>query len=96
LDVARKYMLGSGVRPVKEEPVAEFVSAQSFAGSRRGYVFKAGPSGLGYYRDRVNTSSVPQNMKETKSDEKLEVHFLQSPLQSRVPSTVTAYTKARY
>jgi hypothetical protein len=60
------------LKPVKKEPVAEFVSAKSFAGSRRGYVFKAGPSGLGYYRDRENTSSIPQNMKETKSDEKLE------------------------
>jgi hypothetical protein len=73
-------MQGSGVKPVKEEPVAEFVSAKSFDGSRPGYVFKAGPSGLGYYRDRENTSSIPQNMNEIKSDEKLEVLFLQSPL----------------
>ena len=60
------------LKPVKKKPVAEFVSAKSFSGSRGGYVFKAGPSGLGYYRDRENTRCIPQNMKETKSDEKLE------------------------
>jgi hypothetical protein len=29
-----------------------FVAASSFAGPRPGYVFKAGPAGLGYYVDR--------------------------------------------
>ena len=41
---------------VKEEPGAEFLSAKSFAGSKPGYVFKAGASGLGYYRDRAHTT----------------------------------------
>jgi hypothetical protein len=41
---------------VKEEPGVEFLSAKSFAGSKPGYVFKAGASGLGYYRDRAHTT----------------------------------------
>jgi hypothetical protein len=83
------------LKPVKKEPVAEFVSAKSFAGSRRGYVFKAGPSGLGYYRDRENTSSIPQNMKETKSDEKLEDQALPKPVKKEpVAEFVSAKTFA--
>ena len=50
-------MQASGVA-VKEEPGTEFLSAKSFAGSRTGYVFKAGARGLGYYRDRAHTAYV--------------------------------------
>jgi SNF family Na+-dependent transporter len=42
--------------PPPAVPPPEFLSAESFAGSKPGYVFKAGASGLGYYRDRAHTT----------------------------------------
>eukprot|EP00310_Coccolithus_braarudii_P016119 CAMPEP_0183331184 /NCGR_PEP_ID=MMETSP0164_2-20130417/587_1 /TAXON_ID=221442 /ORGANISM="Coccolithus pelagicus ssp braarudi, Strain PLY182g" /LENGTH=74 /DNA_ID=CAMNT_0025499589 /DNA_START=128 /DNA_END=352 /DNA_ORIENTATION=+ len=37
--------------PRQNESIDGFVSAPSFTGSRPGFVFKAGPVGLGYYPD---------------------------------------------
>ena len=42
--------------PPPAVPPPEFLSAENFAGSKPGYVFKAGASGLGYYRDRAHTT----------------------------------------
>ena len=42
--------------PPPATPPPEFLSAESFTGSKPGYVFKAGASGLGYYRDRAHTT----------------------------------------
>jgi hypothetical protein len=36
-----------------DDKVAPFLAAESFEGAKRGYVFKKGGSGLGYYRDVV-------------------------------------------
>ena len=37
------------VEPAVEGP--DFEAASSFSGARRGYVFKLGPKGLGYYKE---------------------------------------------
>ena len=37
--------------PVEAAPIEGFVATPAFSGSREGFVFKAGPSGLGYYPD---------------------------------------------
>jgi len=31
--------------------LAEFVAAENFTGAKKGYVFKAGTAGVGYYKD---------------------------------------------
>ena len=43
-----KYVGGGGP---SSDPDVEFEAAEAFAGARPGFVFKAGPEGLGYYRD---------------------------------------------
>ncbi len=34
-----------------QQPVEGFAAAAAFQGARQGFVFKAGPAGLGYYPD---------------------------------------------
>ena len=46
-------------RKLEKKQAMEFLSAKSFAGSMPGYVFKAGASGLGYYRDELQDTPPP-------------------------------------
>ena len=38
------------------EPIDGYEAASSFQGARKGYAFKTGPSGLGYYPDNGGAS----------------------------------------
>jgi hypothetical protein len=43
---------------------AAFVSSESFTGAKRGYVFKLGPSGVGYYTDEPKSTAAKQLAKK--------------------------------
>jgi len=43
---------------------AAFVSSESFMGAKRGYVFKLGPSGVGYYTDEPKSTAAKQLAKK--------------------------------
>merc|ERR1712091_589154 len=51
-------------------PAAPFAPADAYDGSRPGYVFKKGDSGLGYYKDTVPTK--PKKKKKSVSFKKTE------------------------
>ena len=44
---------------------ASFIPAAAFSGRRRGFVFKRGPEGIGYYRDAGSTANAIANEEET-------------------------------
>ena len=52
-----------------EAPVPGFVAAAAFGGERKGFVFRTGPNGLGYYPE----AAAP--VEEFKMPEGLKFHF---------------------
>ena len=46
----------------RESRCASFLPSEEFTGARRGFVFKAGPKGLGYYRDQPGGMSMPNSL----------------------------------
>mmetsp|Transcript_8935 Transcript_8935/g.13414 ORF Transcript_8935/g.13414 Transcript_8935/m.13414 type:complete len:632 (+) Transcript_8935:47-1942(+) len=61
---------------------SKFIKADKFSGSRRGYAFKMGPSGLGYYYDPVQGAVLDEEQDEAKVSRKRKLDSLSGNAQA--------------
>jgi hypothetical protein len=64
--------------PSRVNPTTDFMPSKSFAGERRGYVFKMDTKGIGYYADHYNPQSGYQMegfRGESRGDERRHISF---------------------
>ena len=64
--------------PTSVIPTTDFIPSKSFAGERRGYVFKMDTKGIGYYADHYNTNTgyqIEGFRGESRGDERRRISF---------------------
>jgi hypothetical protein len=58
-NVARARKAAAGFRAAPDVVDNNFVASKTYSGSRKGFVFKRGAKGMGYYRDAAAASFLP-------------------------------------
>jgi len=77
----------------KKEMLADFSASKTFKGARKGYVFKLGAQGLGYYKDMTQEELDKAERVATKNDEEIELDLdldmdMDVPTEKAVPAAV--------
>jgi len=80
-----------GAEDVDETAPGAFDAAERFSGARPGWVFKLGPQGLGYYRDRRQAAAAPAPAAGSSAGERKPLRVAKHAAPSAAPDEGDAY-----